>query len=155
MAESHLLRQKFQPFVPKVSVEKLWRGERIIRIRPYIPGYIFIRFDRETDRWRSINGTRGIKQLVTCGDVPTRIPDRAMNVLLEMCVDGYVKEESVDLSLKKLIPVDTTVKIKEGPFALFHGKITMSTEDRVTLLTSIFGRETEVTLDPKDVEIVT
>lgn len=153
MAESHLLRQKFQPFVPKVSVEKLHRGERIIRIRPYIPGYIFIRFDRDTDAWRKINGTRGIKQLITCGDVPTRIPDKAMNVLLEMCIDGFVKEESVDLSLKKLLPVDAKVKITEGPFAAFHGKVKLSTEDRVVILTQIFGRDTEVTLNPKDVEL--
>lgn len=64
LAELHLNAQGFRTFFP--CFRKTVRHARQLRnvIAPVFPGYIFVNFNRERDRWRSINGTLGVARLI-------------------------------------------------------------------------------------------
>ncbi|WP_419694476.1 transcription termination/antitermination NusG family protein [Mesorhizobium muleiense] len=61
VAERHLRLQGFHPFIPRC--EKTIRHARRIETRPaaYFPGYMFIALDVALQRWRSVNGTFGVR----------------------------------------------------------------------------------------------
>ncbi len=67
--ERYLHRQGFVSFVPRS--EKTVRHARRFntRMAPYFPGYIFVAMDVALQRWRSVNGTFGVRSLVMQGDL--------------------------------------------------------------------------------------
>lgn len=131
------------------------RGQRVITERPYIPGYIFVRFDPVEDNWQPINWTRGIETLMY-GTVekPARVRDDAIQILIDRCDGGYVKEEEIDLAWSKLVPVGSTVQMIEGPFAGHRGKVTWSKDDRVRVLMTLLGGQRELKMKSAAVQVV-
>lgn len=161
LAETELKRQGYEAFNPTIKeTVDFGRGRTREVERPYVPGYIFIRFDRELDEWRPIQWTRGIKALMySTVNVPARISDAAMGLLLDRCVvspEGkhYVDERAADALLWSA-SVGDTVKIKDGSFGGFVGPITWAEGHRLKVLLSIFGRQTEASLLKKQVEPIT
>lgn len=154
-AEEHLDRQGFQSFNPLCATTKIVRGARVIRQTPYIPGYIFVRFDVHEDPWRKIYSTRGIKTLLGGNpERPTPVREDAMAILLDKCNGKIVKAEHVDAALSRIVPVGSTVRIVEGPFNGHEAKVTWSHDDRVTAIMSLFGRPCELKLRSSDVQMV-
>lgn len=144
-AEENLLRQGFQPFNPKIKEQKVQRGAIVTRVKPFIPGYIFVRFDPQEDRWRSINGTRGVKKLF-CSDpeTPSRVRDGVMQLILDQCDGDYVRQAGVDEILSRLLPVGSQVVFTEGPFEGYRGKVLLSHVQRLDVILTIFGRPQRV-----------
>ena len=70
-AKRHLINQGFTTYLPvyRRRVRHARRSE--IALRPLFPGYLFVRLDPEQQRWRSINGTVGVRQILTDGDYST------------------------------------------------------------------------------------
>jgi transcription antitermination factor NusG len=82
--------------------------------------------------------------------------------------DGEIKRGGVEVLLPDLVSVrvtaaeymrrarrfekDTPVQIKEGPFAGFDGKVESATDAQVSILASIFGRQTKITVPVADVK---
>ncbi len=156
LAEEGLRRKGFQPFNPKVYIERVVRGARTWTERCYIPGYIFVRFDPLEDiHWPTINFVRGIQTLLySASEKPAPIRDVAMGVLLDRCNGDRVKAEDIDLAISKVVPVGVDVRVKEGMFSEHVGKVVWSDGDRVKVLLSIFGRPTRASLSTKAVEMV-
>lgn len=154
VAENGLRNKGFQPFNPKVYTQKIVRGARTWTERPYLPGYIFIRFDPVEDvTWPTINCVRGIQTLLySAHEKPAPIRDVAMAVLLDRCNGDRVKAEDIDAALLKVVPIGSDVRVAEGPFEGFVGKVTWSDRDRVRVVLSLFGRKTPTLLSSKDVE---
>ena len=50
------------------------------------PGYVFISLDLTRDRWRSINGTRGVAHLIMGETAPQPVPQGVIETLVT-CVD--------------------------------------------------------------------
>lgn len=76
--EDGLGSQRFQVYNPKYVVE----GEKR---EPVFPGYIFVNVDIELQSVSKINNTRGVRKLVTFGDVAVAIP----NVVVERMIDRF------------------------------------------------------------------
>jgi len=154
IAENGLRNKGFQPFNPKVYTQKIVRGARTWTERPYLPGYIFVRFDPNEDvLWPTINYIRGIQTLLySASERPAPVKDAAMSILLDRCNGDRVKAEDIDAALSKIVPVGTNVRVVEGPFASFEGKVVWSESYRVKVLLSIFGRSTSALMSSKDVE---
>jgi hypothetical protein len=74
IAELHLRAQGFHPFFPQFR--RTVRHARKLRevVAPVFPGYIFVIFDTERDRWHSINGTVGVARLLTALKRPVPVP---------------------------------------------------------------------------------
>lgn len=49
----------------------------------YFPGYLFVRLDLARQRWRSVNGTRGVAHLVGGSGGPSPAPKGVVESLIE------------------------------------------------------------------------
>lgn len=155
IAEQNLRRQNFSPFLPRVRETRITRGREVTTVKPYIPGYIFVRFDREVDNWGRINSTRGVRSLMcNAPELPTRVRDKAMEAILERCEGQYVIAEEIDETLLPFIPVGARVRALDGAFSGHVGKVILSYPERVTALFQIFGRPTRTELAAAAVEVV-
>jgi transcriptional antiterminator RfaH len=156
IAEQGLRDKGFQPFNPKVYSQRVVRGQRTWTERPYIPGYIFIRFDPDEDlHWPKINYVRGIQSLMyAASERPAPIKDAAMSVLLERCNGDRVKAEDLDIALSRVIPIGAMVRVNDGAFEGFTGKVAWSERERVKVVLSLFGRPTKLTMPTRSVALV-
>ena len=70
LAALHLLDQGHQVFLPRHA--RLVRHARKLeqRVTALFPGYLFVRLDPERARWRAVNGTRGVRAILSDGDRP-------------------------------------------------------------------------------------
>lgn len=142
------------PFNPLCRVSRLHKGARITVDRPYLPGYIFVRFDEDEHPWQRLNSTRGIKRVFTdINQVPLRIPNKAMDIILERCLDGFVKADEVDTALSGLIPIGSVVQLKSGPFEGHKGNVVWSEAERVGVLFMLFGRSNLIEFPVNIIEV--
>lgn len=138
----NLQQQNFEAFLP--VYEKSRRHARKVDTvqRPLFPGYLFVAFDLHIDRWRSINGTRGVSYLLCTEDTkPLPVPkDIIENLQTEQASKGHV-------SLKALTSfmVGDKARLLEGPFSdeivVFNQ---MTDQDRAQILVHFMGRSLKV-----------
>lgn len=153
LAFKNLTSQKFDVYYPTIVVERMWRWKLHQVEEPLFHTYIFVRFDIERDRWRSINGTRGVKGLMSLDpnpEKPTPMPEGGLDAIRERYRLGEFRPPPPP----DPIVVGELVRLKDGPFAGYEGFCKESTERRIEVLLSIFGRKTKVSLPPKAVERV-
>lgn len=155
VAEEQLGLQGFQPFVPKCLITRTTRGRRVTTERPYLPSYVFVRFDIDDDYWGAVNNTRGVKRLIcSTPERPSAIRDDAMKVILDRCVGQYVKADEIDSAWSGIIKCGTVIKVTDGPFEGFEGPVMWSHADRVRALFTFFGAQREIPLSVKQVAVV-
>lgn len=155
VAEEHLERQGVQPFNPTCRVQRIIRGRKRIDERPLFPGYIFINFDVAEQAWRFINSTRGVRQLISAApERPTPIRGDAITALIAKCNGKYVDEVEADETLAKFVSVGSAVRPTDGVWEGHVGRVTWTDQERVKALFMLFGRETPVTLDRGQLELI-
>lgn len=109
-AAQHLENQGFTTFLPKQV--KTVRHARQVRtgLAAFFPGYLFVEMDIERERWRSINGTRGVSHLVTQAERPIPAPTGVVEDIRAACDHRGVLVEGPWLK------VGQEVRITHGPF---------------------------------------
>jgi transcriptional antiterminator RfaH len=136
-AMRHLANQDFVAYLPRYRrrVRHARRTESVLR--PLFPSYLFVRLDPQQCRWRSINGTLGVRQILTDGGVPLRVHDRIVDeVKAREDETGVVK-----LSQPSFVR-GQKVRLLEGPLADVNGLFEeMRDENRAVLLVSLLGRK--------------
>lgn len=137
LAESELLALGFDVFFPKVKVTRQWSRNRTSTvIKPYIPGYIFTRFDIDFDEWEKINHTRGVKSLIyAAAETPVRVRDEALEPLLACCDHGFVREQEAD---EALFRVGMDVKVTQGPLIGLAGRVASVEVQRIQIVLTLF-----------------
>ncbi len=136
-ARQHLANQGFAPYLPRYR-RRVRHARRIETVlRPLFPGYLFVRLDPSKTRWRPVNGTVGVRAILTDGDLPRRVP--------ESIIAGIRAREdeagAVKLSPPSFKP-GQAVRLLEGPFADCDGLFQeMQDDQRVVLLFTLLGRE--------------
>lgn len=150
-AANHLKRQGFDAYVPLCRrVLRHARRETNV-LRPLFPRYVFIGFDVEIDRWRSVNGTQGVSRLICHGERPTPMPDGVVEGLR----DGEIEEGVVPLSQLVLFDPGAQLRVLDGAFVGHIGTYEgMSDSERVILLFGMIGRQVKVALPIHTVETV-
>lgn len=134
-AAAHLGRQGFEVFLPRSL--RTTRHARKIRTAaaPFFPGYLFVRMDLETQRWRSIDGTFGVKGVIKANERPLAAPDGVMQALL-----AATGEDGV-LDLAGSLAPGARVRVIGGPFADQLAVVErMSGAERVRVLLSLMNR---------------
>ena len=135
----NLERQGWRCFCPLVSKTTRSGRRMTTRLRPLFPGYIFVSLDPAKGRWRSVDGTFGVRALVKAGEAPTPLPAGVIETLLAMA-DG---EGRVTFA-SKLTPGDS-VQFLSGPFAGLIGKLEhLDAAGRITVLLDLLGRSTAI-----------
>lgn len=90
VAAQNLVNQGFEVFLPKCAAVTKQRsiGQKRI-LRSLFPGYVFVKFQVNVDRWQAIRSTRGVRMLIaTQSGAPIPVPLAVMADLLECCVTG-------------------------------------------------------------------
>ncbi|MER9445695.1 transcription antiterminator NusG [Mesorhizobium sp. M0340] len=145
VAERHLRIQGFQPFLPRG--EKTVRRARRLETRStaYFPGYMFIALDLALQRWRSVNGTFGVRSLVMQGDRPLPVPSG----LVERFIALTGRDGLLDFSGG--LAAGTSVRILSGPLAETIGRLhRLDPDGRARVLVAMMNGEIPVDLDARD-----
>lgn len=132
--------------MPRVRVRRPTKdGRAAYRIRPYLPGYILVRFDRERDAWASINGTRGVGGLIMCGDLPSRMRRGVVEEMIRLIGDDFaVDERKLD---EAVIRAGDEVSLG-GALEGKRVEVLESAHTRIRFMMEFFGRPVEVTAAP-------
>jgi transcriptional antiterminator RfaH len=136
-AMQHLTNQGFMAYLPRYRRRVRHARRNEIVLRPLFPGYLFVNLDPERCRWRSINGTVGVREILTNGDTPLAVADRI--------IDEIRAREDETGAVKLVAPTfarGQVVRLLEGPMADVNGLFEeMRDENRVVLLVSLLGRK--------------
>ncbi len=141
---SHLLGRILVPTETEIRSAS---GQRREVKRKLYPGYVLIEVDASDEMRQLITQTNGVTHFVGSSDQPVPLRAEEVRQILEV-----VGEES--RRPKAIWAIDQSVRVTEGPFGEFTGRIVEVNAERETLkvLISIFGRETPVELDFTQVE---
>ena len=134
-AEANLLRQGYQVWLPLMERSRR-HARRIETVRaPLFPGYLFVALDVARERWRSINGTFGVRRLLADGPHPQALPEGFVSALRGATgVDGLTAAAPSDLR-----PGDA-VTIAAGPFAECAAVVLrLAPGERVEVLLDVLG----------------
>ena len=133
--------------VPKEKKIKIKNGKRVTVEEKIFPGYVLVEMVVTDDSWYVVRNTPNVTGFVGSGTVPTPIDLKEMESLM--------KRMTVEVATHKIdVEVDEPVRIVDGPFKNFEGKVSNVDEDRgkIKVLVSMFGRETPVELDALQVK---
>jgi transcriptional antiterminator RfaH len=147
LAIDHLRRQGFGSFCP--WIRKSIRHARKIKsvVAPLFPGYVFVELDPAQDRWRSVNGTRGVSHIISNGDAPTPVPPGVVEAI-------RARTDSDDvISWSSSLRVGQSVRISDGPFVDLIGTLEhLSPDGRVRVLVQLMGQAVSIRTHSNDLE---
>ena len=130
--------------VPMETVETTTAsGEAKTKEEKLFPSYVLVKMMMTDETWHIVRNITGATGFVGPGSRPVPLPDAEVEAL-------GVDTKTVTTSFA----VGDNVKIKNGPMANFEGTISAVSADckTVTVLASVFGRETPVELDAQSIE---
>ncbi len=132
----------FKIMVPKQKKIMVSEGKKRTVEENLFPGYILILMLLSDDTWYIVRSTKGVTGFVGTGTTPTPLPEAEVKTLMK-----FTRMEAPKFEAK--FSVGDAVKIIEGPFTDFLGKVEEVNEEqgKVKALVSVFGRETPVELD--------
>ena len=148
MAEAkHLNPLLGRILVPTETEIRSSAGKRREVKRKLYPGYVLVQMDMNDEIRHLIQQTAGVTHFVGSSDNPVPLKDQEVNSILQTVGEEAQKPKTV-------WTVSQSVRVTEGPFAEFSGKITEVNAERETVkvLMSIFGRETPVEVDFTQIE---
>ncbi len=135
--------------IPTEDVVEMKAGKKVVTSKKFFPGYLLVRMKMAEELWHLVKNTPRVTGFV--GEGHNAIP------LTQLEVDKILNrmEESVEAPKPKFqFAKGETVRIVDGPFTNFSGKVDEVDDRRSTLkvMVSIFGRATPVELDFFQVE---
>lgn len=132
----------FDIIIPTEKKIKIKNGKRKTVIEKIFPGYILVSMDMNDDSWYVVRNTPNVTGFVGSGTTPSPVSEAEVQALLKRMGQEEPKFK-IDVS------EGSPVKINDGPFKGFEGKVTTIDEARgkVKILVSMFGRETPIELD--------
>jgi len=137
----------FQVVVPTEEEIEIRNGQRHNVQRKVYPGYVLISMIMSDEAWYLVRNTPGVTGFVGMGNKPTPLAkEEAAQILHQMQAEAP--------RVKVTFTRGQFVKIVDGPFADFEGKVDDVNQEKgkVRVLVSIFGRETPVELDFLQIE---
>lgn len=140
----------FKVIVPKEKKVKVKSGKRQTIEEKIYPGYVLIEMVLDGDSWYVVRNTPRVTGFVGPDSTkPTPLSKEEVDSLL-VRMGSDESKFNVDLRVGDL------VKITDGPFKDYDGKIAEVDEERghVKVMVPIFGRDTAVELDSLQVKKV-
>jgi transcriptional antiterminator NusG len=138
-----------QILIPTEEVIELRGGKKVTSKRLLYPGYVLVEMDMDDELWHAVKATPRVTGFVGGGTAPVPLSADEVNAVL------YRQASSAERPRPKLsFEKNENVRIIDGPFTNFSGKVDEVNQERNTLrvLVTIFGRSTPVELDFLQVE---
>lgn len=137
--------------IPTEDIVEMKGGKKVVTAKKFFPGYLLIRMKMNDRLWHVVKNTPRVTGFVGSGRTPIPLPQHEVDKIVNRM------EESVEAPKPKFqFHTDESVRIIDGPFTNFTGKVDEVDARRNTLkvMVSIFGRNTPVELDFFQVEKV-
>ena len=138
-----------QILIPTEEVVELRGGKKVTSKRLVYPGYVLVEMEMNDELWHAVKATPRVTGFVGGGTSPVPLSADEVNQIL------YRQASSAERPRPKMtFEKNENVRIIEGPFSNFSGKVDEVNLERNTLrvMVTIFGRSTPVELDFLQVE---
>ena len=139
-------RLGIETFCPQLKQNKLIGQRRLTVTGPLFPGYIFARFNLDT-QYRAANYAQGVRNVVTFGPDPAIVNDEMIESIKLKLEDGYVTVQ------RPWFTPGQTIRIQAGPFqgldAIFEQE--MNDQQRVVLLLQMLTYQARVIVNREHV----
>jgi len=132
----------FNVIVPKEKKIKIKGGKRKNVEEKIYPGYVLVEMIVTDDSWYVVRNTPNVTGFVGAGTTPVPVSAQEIEYLQKR-----MGEEGAHHKIEAKI--GDLVKITDGPFKDFDGKVAEVDEEKgkVKILVNMFGRDTPVELD--------
>lgn len=140
-----------QILIPTEEVVELRGGKKVTSKRLVYPGYVLVEMEMNDELWHAVKNTPRVTGFVGGGNAPVPLSADEVNQIL------YRQASSAERPRPKMtLEKNDNVRIVDGPFATFSGKVDEVNMERGTLrvMVTIFGRATPVELEFLQVEKV-
>lgn len=137
----------YQILIPTEQEMTTRNGKRMVRDKKVFPGYILVQMNMTDDTYKLVKSTSGVTGFIQSGSKPVPLEDYEVRRIMSNL-------ESSKEAPKVQYHKNDIIRVVEGPFSDYTGKIEEVTADKEKLkvLINIFGRETPVELDFAQVE---
>jgi transcription termination/antitermination protein NusG len=139
----------FQVLVPSEEVSEVKGGKKRISTKRFFPGYILVEMELTDDSWYVVCNTPKVTGFVGSGNTPTALEDAEVENII-----GQMKGTKARPKPKVQFEKGDLVKVNDGPFSNFSGKVEEINAERgkLKVMVTIFGRPTPVELEFSQVE---
>lgn len=137
--ERHLSYQGFATYLPR-SLRTVRHARRTATKRvAYFDRYLFVSVDVDRQRWRCINGTLGVKNLIMCGQKPLPVPIGIVETLVS------ATDEAGILRSTSLLKPGSRVRVIAGSLMDQLGVLdSLDGRGAASVLIAIMGRQVSV-----------
>ena len=138
-----------QILIPTEEVVELRNGKKVTSKRLVYPGYVLVEMEMSDALWHEVKNTPRVTGFVGGGNSPVPLSPEEVNSILNRQATSAERPRP-----KMTFEKNDPVRIVDGPFANFSGKVDEVNPERGTLrvMVTIFGRATPVELEFLQVE---
>lgn len=147
-ALANVRRLGFQAYLPMAITErpKTERRAAATIVRPFLPGYMFVKFDTRVDEWGELFTTIGVKAILRAGLAPLSVGDSVVDAIRQREEAGLIKLSD---------PGDVTAWRKGDRVRVMYPRAEIEAvfdelldKDRAVVFVSILGRITRQEVTP-------
>ena len=140
-----------QILIPTEPTVELRNGKKVTGKRLVYPGYVMVEMEMSDALWHEVKNTPRVTGFVGGGNSPVPLSPDEVNSTLNRQASAAERPRP-----KMTFEKNDSVRIVDGPFANFSGKVDEVNPERGTLrvMVTIFGRATPVELEFLQVEKV-
>ena len=138
-----------QILIPTEEVVELRNGKKVTSKRLVYPGYVLVEMEMNDALWHEVKNTPRVTGFVGGGNSPVPLSPEEVDSILNRQASSAARPRP-----KMTFEKNDPVRIVDGPFANFSGKVDEVNPERGTLrvMVTIFGRATPVELEFLQVE---
>ena len=139
----------FNVIVPKEKKIKIKNNKRKTVEEKIYPGYVLVEMIVDDESWYVVRNTPRVTGFLGAGTTPIPVSQADIDDLMKR-MDAGEPEMQID------VEVGAAVKITEGPFKGFEGKVSEidQTRGKIKVMVNMFGRDTSVELDSLQIKKV-
>ena len=132
----------FNVIVPKEKKIKIKNNKRKSVEEKIYPGYVLVEMIVTDDSWYVVRNTPNVTGFVGAGTTPVPVSTAEIENLKK-------RMSAEDPQYKIEVKTGDLVKIIDGPFKDFNGKVSQVDEEKgkIKVLVNMFGRDTPIELD--------
>lgn len=137
----------FNVLIPTEKKIRIKNGKRKVVEEKIFPGYVLVEMIVTDDSWYVVRNTPNVTGFIGTGTTPSPISEEEVKAIQKRM---GIEEPKYEID----VTPGTPVKIVDGPFKEFEGKVAEvdQTRGKIKVLVSMFGRETPVELDSLQVQ---
>lgn len=141
-AMANLIRQGFDVYFPVYRKRRSHAGKVDMIAAPLFPRYLFVAIDLTCQRWRGVQSTFGVVQLVCHGDRPAPLDDAIIAELRSR------EDERGLIELASTYRSGERVRVVGGAFADHFGMLdSVGDGERVAVLLDLLGRKVRTVMN--------